>query len=155
MIFISHPVKTVDPYAIYPDDNSYFIGYWHEKKEVLAFSFSEIKELELKLDHFTIPSDFNAEVYFDRHMHEFTSSFTSYTVELLLDKEVGGCARQWSRTEVVKECSDGSIYVKFATNEILKVLDWILICGNTVKVVGPAVLVKMVQNKMNEVEMHG
>ncbi|GHV84322.1 DNA-binding protein [Spirochaetia bacterium] len=147
--------RTVDPYhAICQRGNWYFIGYCHDKKEPRMFSFSRIQKASLQKQHFTIPADFNAAIYFDKQMGVFASSRTAYTVELLIDSEIGTYAieRQWHDTQEVKQNADGSVHVKFTTTQIPEVLRWVLGQGHTVTVLAPPELIKMVKTETEKVQ---
>jgi predicted DNA-binding transcriptional regulator YafY len=142
--------RTVDPYhAISQKGNWYVIGFCHDKNEPRMFTFSRIKNAKLTKNHFTIPSDFNPNDYFDKEMGVWASSREPVTVELLFDKEIRTFAidRQWHSSQTVKEQKDGGVYVKFTTTQMPEVLRWVLGQGRTVKVLGPEELVEMVKDE--------
>jgi predicted DNA-binding transcriptional regulator YafY len=72
-------------------------------------------------------------------MGVFASSRTPYTVELLIDNEIGTFAleRQWHDSQTVEQREDGSVYVKFTTTQMPEVLRWVLGQGHTVKALNP------------------
>jgi predicted DNA-binding transcriptional regulator YafY len=117
------------------------------------FSFSRIKKITLSKEHFTIPNNFNPNEYFDKEMGVFASARVPYTVELLINSEIGTFAleRQWHDTQTVEQREDGSVYVKFTTTQIPEVLRWVMGQGHTVKVMNPPELVEMVKNEMEKV----
>jgi len=150
----TYMTRTVDPYhAICQRANWYFIGYCHDKKEPRMFSFSRVKNLALTKKHFNIPQDFKADEHFDKAMGVFASAKTPYTVELLIDNEIGTFAleRQWHDTQTVKQRKDGSVYVKFTTTQMPEVLRWVLGQGHTVKALGPPELIGMVKDEAEKV----
>jgi predicted DNA-binding transcriptional regulator YafY len=150
----TYMTRKVDPYhAICQRGNWYFIGYCHDKKEPRMFSFSRVKKVVLNKEHFTIPPDFKPDKYFDKEMGVFASSRTPYTVELLIDNEIGTFAleRQWHDTQTVEQRKDGSVYVKFTTTQIPEVLRWVLGQGHTVKALAPPELVGMVKDEAEKV----
>jgi predicted DNA-binding transcriptional regulator YafY len=150
----TYMARTVDPYhAICQRANWYFIGYCHDKKEPRMFSFSRARNVKLTKLHFRIPDDFKPEAYFDKEMGVFASARTAYTVELLIDNEIGTYAfeRQWHETQKVEQREDGSVYVKFTTTQMPEVLRWVLGQGHTVKAIAPPELVGMVKDETEKV----
>ena len=146
--------RTADPYhAICQRGNWYFIGYCHEKNEARMFSFSRVRNVSVLSKHFTIPSGFKPEDYFDRQMGVFASARTAYTVELLAANEIGTFAlqRQWHDTQTVEQRKDGSVYIKFTTTQMPEVLRWVLGQGHTVKALAPPELVEMVKAEAEKV----
>jgi predicted DNA-binding transcriptional regulator YafY len=146
--------RTADPYhAICQRGNWYFIARCHDKNEARMFSFSRIRNLTLTGRKFTIPSGFRPEAYFDKEMGVFASARTAYTVELLINSEIGTFAleRQWHNTQTVEQREDGSVYVKFTTTQMPEVLRWVLGQGHTVKVLAPSELVEQVKAEVEKV----
>ena len=145
--------RTVNPYhAICQRGNWYFIGHCHDRNEPRMFSFSRVKNIILTNKHFNIPSDFKPDEFFDKEMGVFASARTPYTVELLVDNEIGTFAleRQWHDNQTVEQREDGSVYVKFTTTQMPEVLRWVLGQGHTVKVLGPAELIGMVKDEVEK-----
>jgi predicted DNA-binding transcriptional regulator YafY len=146
--------RAADPYhAVCQRGNWYFIGRCHDKNEPRMFSFSRVRNAVLTGKHFVPPADFKAEEYFDKEMGVWASSRTPYTVELLIDNEIGTFAleRQWHDSQIVEQREDGSVYVKFTTTQMPEVLRWVLGQGHTVKVLGPAELVEQVRGEIKKV----
>jgi predicted DNA-binding transcriptional regulator YafY len=146
--------RTVDPYhAICQRGNWYFIGHCHDKNEPRMFSFSRVKNANLTEQHFTIPADFQPEAFFDKEMGVWASSHTPYTVELLINNEIGTYAleRQWHDTQTVEQREDGSVYVSFTTTQIPEALRWVLGQGHTVKALAPSELVEQIKAETEKV----
>jgi predicted DNA-binding transcriptional regulator YafY len=146
--------RTVDPYhAICQRGNWYFIGHCHDKNEPRMFSFSRAKKAVLTGKYFTVPAGFKADEYFDKAMGVFASSRTPYTVELLIDNEIGTFAleRQWHDSKTVEQRGDGSVYVKFTTTQMPEVLRWVLGQGHTVKVLNPPELIEQIKEEVEKV----
>ena len=149
-----YSVRKADPYhAICQRGNWYFIAHCHERKKPRMFAFSRIRNIVLCNSSYQIPASFNPHSFFDKEMGVWASSRTVQTVELLFEKEIRTYAleRQWHSTQTVRENEDGSVYVKFVTNQIPEVLRHVLGQGHTVKVLGPAELVKMVKKETEKV----
>jgi predicted DNA-binding transcriptional regulator YafY len=142
--------RAADPYhAISQRGNWYFIGYCHGRESERMFSFSRVKNPELTKKRFSIPEGFKPDEYFDKAMGVFASARIPYTVELLINNEVGTYAleRQWHDTQKVEQREDGSVYVKFTTTQMPEVLRWVLGQGHTVKALAPPELIEMVKGE--------
>ena len=151
--------RTIDPYhVVCQRGNWYVLGKCHDKGDVRIFSFSRMKDIKPLKEKFAIPKDFNPDEYFDAELGVWLSNATPFTVELLIDKEIGTFAlnRTWHSDQVVEERSDGSVYVKFTTTQKQEVLRWVLGQGHTVKVLGPAELAREVREEAERVRaMYG
>jgi predicted DNA-binding transcriptional regulator YafY len=146
--------RTADPYhAICQRGNWYIIGRCHDRGEPRMFALSRIKNARPTGKTFSIPAGFDPHEYFDKEMGVWASSRTPYTVEFVVDSEVGTYAldRQWHDTQTVEQREDGSVYVKFTTTQMPEVLRWVLGQGNTVKVLGPVELVEQVKTECEKV----
>ena len=156
---MGHLKRTADPYhAICQRGNWYFIGHCHDSNEARMFSFARARNVSLTNNHFTIPSGFKPEDYFDKNMGVFASARTAYTVELLAAEEIATFAleRQWHKTQTVEQREDGSVYIKFTTTQMPEVLRWVLGQGHTVKALAPPELVEMVKAEAERVRgMYG
>ena len=149
-----HRERAADPYhAICQRGNWYFIGHCHDSSEARMFSFARARNVTLTNKHFTIPSGFRPEDYFDKDMGVFASARTVYTVELLAADEIATFAleRQWHKTQTVEQRKDGSVYIKFTTTQMPEVLRWVLGQGHTVKALAPPELVEMVKAEAEKV----
>jgi predicted DNA-binding transcriptional regulator YafY len=145
--------RKADPYhAICHRGNWYFIGYCHTRNEIRLFSCSRLRKAAPTNTPFTVPKDFDPNLYFDRQMGVWASARTPFTVELLFENEIGTYAaeRQWHDTQTIRQNDDGTVYVKFTTTQIPEVLRWVLGQGHTVKVLGPPELVVMVKEEIEK-----
>jgi predicted DNA-binding transcriptional regulator YafY len=147
--------RTIDPYhAICQRGNWYVIGHCHDKNEPRMFSFSRIRKAAVTKKAFTIPEDFNPHEYFDKQMGVWASKRAAFTVELLVENEIGTYAleRRWHETQEVTQREDGKVLVKFSTTQMQEVLRWVLGQGHTVKVLGPPELVGMVREEAKKID---
>jgi len=146
--------RTADPYhAISQRGNWYFIGHCHDRNEPRMFSFSRVKNIVLTKKHFNIPSGFKPDEFFDKDVGVFASARSPYTIELIVENEIGTFAleRQWHDTQTVEQREDGSVYVKFTTTQMPEVLRWVLGQGHTVKALNPPELVELVKGEVEKV----
>jgi len=116
--------RIVDPYhAVCQRGNWYVIAYCHDKEEPRLFNLARIRKTVITKQSFTIPVNFDPNEYFDKEMGVWASSRKPFTVEFLVDKEIGTYAldHKWHETQEVKENPDGSV-VKFCDFKIFLIL---------------------------------
>ena len=79
------------------------------------------------------------------------SAKRKYTVELLIDKEIGTYVleRKMHSDQKITENPDGSVKVEFETTQLPEIKRWVLGQGKTVKVLNPP---ELVQEILSEVE---
>jgi predicted DNA-binding transcriptional regulator YafY len=87
-------------------------------------------------------------------MGVFNTGGETYTFEFILDKDIGTYAveRFYHKTQTVEQRPDGSVYVRFTTNQIEQVLRWALSQGDMIQVLNPPEFVKKIK-KISE-NMH-
>lgn len=144
--------RKLDPYhAVCQKGNWYILGFCHDKNEVRVFNMSRIKNAVQTQDSFAIPKDFKPEDYFDKELGVWLSAKQKYTVELLIDKEIGTYAleRKMHSDQKITENHDGSVKVEFETTQLPEIKRWVLGQGKTVKVLNPP---ELVQEILAEVE---
>lgn len=147
----SYMERTLDPYhVVCQRGNWYVMGKCHDHNEVRIFSFSRMKNIKILKQKFSIPKDFKPSDFFDTEMGIWLSDKTPFTVELLVDKEIGTYAlnRIWHSDQTVEERNDGSIYVKFQTTQKREIVRWVLGQGHTVKVLKPKELVEEIKAEL-------
>ena len=146
--------RKLDPYhAVCQRGNWYVLGRDHGKGDVRIFSLGRMRNLAVTDEVFTLPGDFRASDYFDAEMGVWLNGGKPFTVELLFSSEVGTYAlnRTWHSEQVVEERLDGSVYVKFCTDQRQELVRWILGQGHTVKVLAPPELVEEVRAEAAQV----
>ena len=132
--------RKLDPYhVVCQRGNWYVLGHCHDKDDVRIFSLSRMRNISVTNGRFEIPADFKVSDYFDAEMGVWLNGGKTLTVELLFSQEVGTYAlnRIWHSDQVVEERKDGSVYVKFSTDQRQELLRWVLGQGHTVKVLAP------------------
>lgn len=137
--------RKLDPYhAVCQKGNWYILGFCHDKNEVRVFNMARIKNATQTKDKFKIPEDFKPENYFDKELGIWLSAKQKFSVELLIDKEIGTFAleRKMHSDQKLTENPDGSVLVQFETTQLPEVKRWVLGQGRTVKVLNPPELVQ-------------
>lgn len=147
--------RKLDPYhAVCQKGNWYILGFCHDKNEVRVFNISRIKNPIETNDRFNLPADFKPEDYFDKELGIWLSAKQKYTVELLIDKEIGTFAleRKMHSDQKVTENPDGSVKVEFETTQLPEIKRWVLGQGKTVKVLNPPELVQEILSEVDSIK---
>ncbi|GHV69874.1 DeoR family transcriptional regulator [Spirochaetia bacterium] len=150
---VEYKERTLDPYhAICHRGYWYIICYSHENETTRTYLFQRFKDIKLTKRHFQIPESFNKDLFFDRHMGVFNTGGESYTFEFILHKDIGTYAaeRFYHQTQTVEQRPDGSVYVRFTTNQIAEVLRWALSQGDMITVLNPPEFVETVKEKIEK-----
>lgn len=133
--------NTLMPYGIiYGDRNHYLLarhsdGY--SEGEPHHFILSNIQEIKILPETYTIPDDFSLEKFTERSFGVFQEE--PFEVEWLFDKDVAPDAKRFTfhPTQELIENPDGSLTVKFKAGG-RREMDWHLYTwGNHVKVIKP------------------
>ena len=151
--------RELDPYhAVCHRGNWYVLGRCHDKGDVRIFSLGRMRKISMTDGGFEIPKDFKVSNYFDAEMGVWLNGGKPFTVELLFSREVGTYAlnRMWHSEQYVEEREDGSVYVRFTTDQKQELLRWVLGQGHTVKLLAPPELVEDVRAEaLRMAQMYG
>ena len=147
--------RKINPYhVVCQRGNWYVIGFCHDKGDVRIFSIGRMKNLSILNETFTIPKNFKTSDYFDAEVGVWLSNKKPVDVELLFDSSIGTYAlnRTWHSNQIIEERADGSVYVKFPTNQKQEIIRWVLGQGHTVKVLAPPELAEEVKAELKRAE---
>ena len=117
-----------------------------------------MKNLSILNETFSIPKNFKTSDYFDAEVGVWLSNKKPVDVELLFDSSIGTYAlnRTWHSNQIIEERADGSVYVKFPTNQKQEIIRWVLGQGHTVKVLAPSELAEEVKAELKKAaELYG
>lgn len=142
--------KEIDCYKVVcQKGNWYVLGHSHKKAEIRIYALSRIHNIQFLDKYFTIPEDFDINKYVDLSFGIWNNKEPAIEYELLFSKEVSTyiMEREWHSNQIIEQKNDGSVLLKFSSNQKQQVLSWILGFGNVVKVLNPPELVKAVKEK--------
>ncbi|MDE6244725.1 MAG: WYL domain-containing protein [Treponemataceae bacterium] len=119
--------------------NWYTIGLDHGTNEIRVYALARIKNIAFKPESFTIPNDFNIENHIDmnfgiwnnpKQVEEYEILFSPQTSNYILERE-------WHKEQQTEIYDDGSVLLKFKSNQKQMILSWIMGFGNEAIVINP------------------
>lgn len=149
-----YSVKIIDCYkVICQKGNWYVLGFSHNKNEVRIYALSRIQNIKLLNETFTIPNEFDLNNYVDLSFGIWTNKETPIEYELLFSSNINTyiLEREWHTNQTVEQNEDGSVLLKFKSNQKQQVLSWVLSFGNSVKVLNPPELVEKVKEEIKKI----
>ncbi|RYX83618.1 WYL domain-containing protein [bacterium] len=143
--------RVVHPYHLYPVSGECQLWAWDEKRgEPRRFNIARIKQLEIKKERFTLPSDFDPEAHrrtvfwaeAGYSVHQIAVRFDAYQARYIRE-------RIWHPDQVPEECADGGLILRFPASGLPEVARWVLGYGRHARVLEPPELVAMVREHLN------
>ena len=149
-----YSVKIIDCYkVICQKGNWYVLGLSHNKNEVRIYALSRMQNVNLIEETFEIPQDFDLNNYVDLSFGIWTNKETPIVYELLFSSNINTyiLEREWHTNQTVEQKEDGSVLLKFKSNQKQQVLSWVLSFGNSVKVLNPPELIEKVKEEIKKI----
>lgn len=139
----------VDPYTLFIYNNSwFFLGWDHEKGDVLYFKLNRIKSYEMTEKRFAVSKQYKPEQYFDETGMKYNGEYhhvvliAKGTRARLLKERVYG------KNQTIEELDDGSIKVSMEMQNDNTIVSFALSCGDEAKFLEPQWLVDAIKEKI-------
>jgi len=133
--------RIVEPYHMMPYGRSwYLIAFDHKQQGILQFKIDRIHEAELLETKYSIPADFDVEVYLgDTWGIMRGAAGKPEQVELLFDPEAGRWVAEetWHKSQQSEVLPDGRVRVTFHVGITPEMVSWLLYYGARVQVLTP------------------
>jgi predicted DNA-binding transcriptional regulator YafY len=151
--------RIIEPYYIEPaapGHASYVVGYCHLKKGIRTFKIERIEYAELTTESYTIPTDFDANEFFDSSWGIVVEGEVK-TIKLRIeDREIMRIMSEtvWHPSQVLEKQNDGSMIMTLRVTDTVDLYSWILGWGEKIEVLEPEELREEVMNtakKMMEI----
>ncbi len=145
-----HDRVRLRPYFLEPSAvgrSLYVIGFDEGAGALRTYKVERMGQTTLTLDRYEIPDDFDADRWLRHSWGIWSADSTELvTVKLRFDAGVARRVREsvWHRTQRLTERPDGSVELEFQVAGIVEVRPWILGWGETVEVLEPPELRKVV-----------
>jgi predicted DNA-binding transcriptional regulator YafY len=139
--------RELDPYVLhFSRNNPYVTGWCHLRGEVRWFRVDRIVAIEPRAERFEIDAMFDREAHFaDAFQHEVGGIPQEMAIAFDLRTAPYIRERRWHPTQVIEECPDGGLVLRFVVRGLSEVKRWVLYYGAGARVLGPPELVEMVR----------
>ena len=140
--------------------NWYVIGYEHTKSSIRLYSMARIRNICLTSNQFKIPEDFKLENHIDLDVGIWNNTNPPELYELLFAADMINyiTERQWHKTQELEQQSDGTIILKFETNQKEMITSWVMSFGHKVTVLKPEWLREKIKDEckrmLENIEKH-
>ena len=151
---LEYSKRKIDCYkVICQKGNWYVLGFSHNKNEVRIYALSRMQKIKFTKEKFELPADFDLSQYVDLSFGIWNNKEAPVEYELLFNSSVNTyiLEREWHTNQTVEQNSDGSVLLKFKSNQKQQVLSWVLSFGNAVKVVNPPELVEKIKEEIKKI----
>jgi predicted DNA-binding transcriptional regulator YafY len=134
--------RIIEPYYIEPASfghTSYVIGYCHLKKEIRTFKVERIESANLTAEAYTIPSDFDANIYMASSWGIVVKDEIKTIKLKIVDPEIIRIMTEtiWHPSQTIKKQKDGSTIMTLMINGTYEFYSWILGWGEKIEVLDP------------------
>ncbi|MCQ2595250.1 MAG: transcriptional regulator [Treponemataceae bacterium] len=135
-----YKVKTFDSYRVLcQKGNWYVFGYDHGADDFRVYALPRMKNLEFTGETFEIPKDFDVSKYVDLSFGIWNNHEEPVEYELLFSSKMANyiLEREWHSGQKMKQNKDGSILLKFKSNQKQQIFSWVLGFGSAVTIINP------------------
>ena len=133
--------------------NWYVFGFDHGAGETRIYALSRFKNTTITNGIFTIPDGFDISKEVDLSFCIWHNKEASEDYELLFNKGMANyiLEREWHKDQKMVQREDGSVYLKFSSNQKQLILSWVLGFGSAVTVLSPESLKQDVMKAAKEI----
>lgn len=133
--------------------NWYVFGFDHGAGETRIYALSRFKNTTITNETFTIPDGFDISKEVDLSFGIWHNKEASEDYELLFNKGMANyiLEREWHKDQKMVQREDGSVYLKFSSNQKQLILSWVLGFGSAVTVLSPESLKQDVMKAAKEI----
>lgn len=119
--------------------NWYTIGLDHGTNEIRVYALARIKNIAFKAESFTIPNEFNIENHIDMNFGIWNNPEQDAEYEILFSPHTSNyiLEREWHKEQQTEVYEDGSVLLKFKSNQKQMIFSWLMGFGNAATVINP------------------
>lgn len=128
--------------------NWYVLGFDYNANDFRVFALSRIKNITFTGKTFTIQKDFDLQKHIDLDFGIWNNTEEPVEYEISFKKGMANyiLEREWHKDQIIEQKDDGSVLLKFKSNQKEMVFIWIMSFGNVATVIKPESL----RNKIKE-----
>ena len=146
--------KTFNAYkVICQKGNWYVFGFEHETSDFRIYSLARIQNAQLQNDSFRVPQDFDIKKHIDLELGIWNNPDRFEEYEILFAKETSRYVleREWHKDQIIEQNEDGTVLLKFKSNQSQMIYTWLLSFGNNATVIKPQELREKIRAECEEV----
>ena len=131
--------RTVDPYHLVGHRGEWYLLSWaHEHQSIRIYALTRIQSCSATHERFTRPNDFRPEDYIDPSFGVFLRESPA-TIAIRFSREVASMIqeRTWHPGQTITLEDDGSIILRFPTNQQTQTLYWVARWGPNAQILEP------------------
>lgn len=132
--------KTFNAYkVICQKGNWYVFGFEHETSDFRIYSLARIQKAELQNESFRVPQDFDIKKHIDLELGIWNNPGRFEEYEILFAKETSRYVleREWHKDQIIEQNEDGTVLLKFKSNQSQMIYTRLLSFGNNATVIKP------------------
>ena len=132
--------KIFDAYRVLcQKGNWYVLGYEHVCEESRVFALSRIKNISFENKNFTIPEDFDLKNHIDLDFGIWNNTEPPVEYEICFEKNMANyiLEREWHKNQIIEQLEDGSVVLKFCSNQKEMIFSWIMSFGKSATIIKP------------------
>ena len=146
--------KTFNAYkVICQKGNWYVFGFEHETSDFRIYSLARIQNAQLQNDSFRVPQDFDIKKHIDLELGIWNNPDRFEEYEILFAKETSRYVleREWHKDQIIEQNEDGTVLLKFKSNQSQMIYTWLLSFGNNATVIKPPELREKIRAECEKV----
>ncbi|MDE5898355.1 MAG: WYL domain-containing protein, partial [Treponemataceae bacterium] len=119
--------------------NWYAIGLDRGADEIRVYALARIKNIAFKAETFSVPGEFNIEKYIDLDFGIWNNAGQDTEYEILFPPQTGSyiLEREWHKEQEAVQNEDGSVLLKFKSNQKQMIFSWLMGFGKDATVIRP------------------
>lgn len=146
--------RLFDPYHIICQQGSWYVlGYSHSSNAIRTYAMPRINAARIMEKSFKIAPDFKLNKHIDPEFGIWNSAAEKVKIEIQFEEKIKTYVmeREWHKDQVIKENSDGTVYLSFETNQLEQAARWIMQFSGAAKVLNPPELKEMVKSAAKKI----
>lgn len=135
-------IRVIDPLHLVGYNGEWYLLCWsHHHQHVRIYALNRVKKATLRKGSFKPPADFKPEAYIDPSFGVFVNE-SAVDAAVRFDANVAStiAERQWHPEQTTEKHSDGSITLRFRTNQQSQLIFWVSQWGPNAEIIEPAEL---------------
>lgn len=135
--------KTFNSYHVLcQKGNWYILGYDHGANNTRVYALSRMKDIKFTGESFEFPKDFDVSKHVDLSFGIWNNKEEPVEYELLFNSGTANyiLEREWHKDQKVEQKEDGSVVLRFKSNQRQQIFSWVLGFGTAVTVINPSTL---------------